>query len=408
MYYVYSAYNANEYTVDNAYSQGDATHYLKIAENLVCYGVFSDNNSSEPTQSAIWRPPVWPLILSVFYFFTSNIVGLIILKSLVETSLVFVAIKVVKRKLKLNYLQCTPFFLLLIEPQYIKYSITFLSESITAVFLLLFSLTFIFFNSHKKKSYLIILFGVLTVLTHPVSVFFVGTLLFSYGLMNLKAHTIRVILQALLFFLLFFLWPLRNYYTFNEGVILTASQGAVFSKGWNKKVYNEFNNVDGDLADEELNFEDYPPNPLLLKEASLLELSKLYRVSTWKYINSLTLKETLKVIGAKLLSNFNPIPMKPKPTFLDGISIPFRVIYIVIFLQALYLLLFKNKLEICMTVYYSCLVILAIIIGQVLMSIYTYTGLRFNSIYGLSLVLTGLLINFKRILALVYRELTTF
>jgi hypothetical protein len=44
------------------------------------------------------------------------------------------------------------------------------------------------------------------------------------------------------------------------------------------------------------------------------------------------------------------------------------------------------------------IVILAVFIGQILMSAYVYTGLRFNSIFGLALLFTFLYLNSKDIL----------
>lgn len=394
VYYLISAYKTDMYTTENAFNSGDAGHYLKIGKNLSEHGVYSDNNSKTPTESATWRPPIWPAILGFLYLITSHVTGLILLKSLLELILILSSIFIIKKYFKLNKHQIIPFFLLLIEPQYLKYSITFLSESITATLMLLFSICFILFVTNKKYSITIIVFGLLTVLCHPVNVFFVGSLLLIYGIINLKRSLLRVIFHGTLFIGIFVLWPIRNLETFNKGLFLTASQGAVFSKGWNKEVVQNFNNVDGDLADEGLNLKAYKSNNVELKKLSLLDKGKLYRESTIKFIKSRTIKERLEIIAIKLKSNFNPFPMKEKDTFIDRLAIPFRIFYVLLFIQVLYLLIVKGKRQLKLEVYYSCLVVLAILIGQIMMSVYTYTGLRFNSIYGLSLLFICVLINF--------------
>lgn len=390
-YYIYKAHSANQYTKQKVFHSGDETHFLVIAKNLKKFGVYSDNSSVNPSESATWRPPLWPFILSLFYLLTNNVFILILFKSLLEFVLMILSINIFRKFFKVDGLQLIPFFVIFLEPQYIKYSITFLSESITAVLVLLFSVSFIVFNKNNYYSFLIIILGFLSVLCHPVSIFFVIALLFFYGIINLKLNKFRVFLHAFIFIGLFALWPMRNLQTFHKGFYLTASQGAVFSKGWNNKVAEEFNNVDGDLADEGLNLKRMGYND---KDLSVLDRSELLKKSTWNYIKSLSLKEKLAVIYVKLKSNFNPVPMKEKNTFLDNLGIPFRFFYLFVFMQALYLLI-KNGSHWKDERGRICLVILSIMIGQVVMSIYTYTGLRFNAIYGVTLLFLGVLLNLE-------------
>lgn len=393
VYYLITAYNAQEYTIEKAFNKGDETHYLMIAKNIRAFCVYSDNNSNVASESATWRPPIWPVILGGFYFINENILGLILLKSLLELILILVSLFLIKKYFKFNNYQISPFFLLFIEPQYIKYSITFLSESLTAVFILLFVTCFMLFVNKIKYSFTIIITGLLVVLCHPISVFFVGFLLLFYGLINLKKYTLRIVFHGVLFFMLFSLWPIRNLKTFDKGMFLTASQGAVFSKGWNKDVVRLFNNVDGDLANENLNLEMFPPNQQVLSESTILDKSKLFKESTFKFINSISLKDKLTIMATKIKVNFNPFPMKRKETFIDQLGVFFRLIYLIFFIQTLYLLLVKKRKLLTIERFNCSLVLLAIILGQVFMSAYTYTGLRFNSIYGLTILVMGMLLN---------------
>ncbi|MEW4925259.1 hypothetical protein [Algibacter sp. 2305UL17-15] len=392
-YYVYSAYKTNHYTKEKVYNSGDETHYLKIGKNLSKHWVYSDNDSNIPTEHATWRPPIWPFVLALFYVITHNIFGLILLKALLELGVILGALLLFKKHFKYSFFQLAPFLVLLLEPQYIKYSITFLSESITACLLLVLTVFFIVYAQRKKFSTLIIVCSALVVLCHPVSVFFVGALLLFYGLINIRKHTIQVLFHSILFIVLMAIWPIRNSETFDKGLYLTASQGAVLSKGWNKNVINNFNNVDGDLANEALNLTDFPSEQIDLENLSILDRNLMYKESTIKFIASIDLNEKLALMFTKVKANFNPLPMLKKDTFLDRIAIPFRIFYLFIFAQALYLLMFKGKSGLKEEIFHSCLVVLAIIIGQGIMSIYAYTGLRFNSIYGLALLFMGILIN---------------
>ena len=143
--------------------------------------------------------------------------------------------------------------MLFIEPYYLKYSTTFLSESITAIFVLLLALSFVVFGRSKKLNVIIPIISVITILSHPVSIFFVMTLLIIYGVINLKYQPIKMVVHGLLVISLLAIWPLRNQQISGERFYLTASQGASFSKAWNENVVTRFTNVDGDLADETLN-----------------------------------------------------------------------------------------------------------------------------------------------------------
>ena len=392
-YYLITAYNAQDYTIEKAFNKGDETHYLTIAQNIGTFGVYSDNKSNIPTESATWRPPIWPAILGGFYFIHKSLFGLILLKSILESILVLLSIFLIKNRFKFNKYQILPFFILFIEPQYIKYSITFLSESITAVFMLVFVVCFLLFVSNKKYSFTIVIAGLLVVVCHPVSVFFVGLLLLFYGLINLRKHTTRTLFHGVLFILLFSFWPVRNLVTFDKGMYLTASQGTVFSKGWNKDVVDLFNNVNGDLANEGLNIEMFPPNKTVLSQITILDKSKLFTESTLKYIKSISLKNRLAIITTKIKSNFNPFPMREKDTFIDHLGIVFRIFYLFVFTQAIFFLLFRKKRQLSAEKFHCCLVLFAVILGQTLMSVYTYTGLRFNSIYGLTVLAMGIFLN---------------
>ena len=84
-YYIHLLNLKNTFSEEIVYNNGDASHYLQIAGNIADFNVYSDNNSEVATESATWRPPFWPLILSFLFYISNNPLVLVILKSSVST-----------------------------------------------------------------------------------------------------------------------------------------------------------------------------------------------------------------------------------------------------------------------------------------------------------------------------------
>ncbi len=375
---------------------GDAGHYLNIAKNIASHFTYADNDSNIPTESATWRPPGWPVLLSLFHFISDNLLFLIVLKSLMEMGLFFIAILILYRKKVVTGVAFTLLILLLLEPQYIKYSLTFLSESLTALLIFLASVLFAIKSPYDKYSVLFPVVSSFIILVHPGSVFFVGALYLFYSLLWLKRYPKKIILYGVLFVLMVSLWPVRNALTFHTAPYMTVSQGAALSKGWNEKVVTDFTNVDGDLADEGLNLK-YISNDIQNSRQGAIEKSELYKKATKEFIRSSNFKELAAIAWVKLKSNFNPFPEKPKNTFIDRLAVPFRILYAFVFLQVLYLI-FMRKFNFNTFKGKVALIVIAVLIGQVLMSIYIYTGLRFNAVYGMTLLFAFFVLNTEWIL----------
>ena len=393
VYYISIANVNNAFSEEVVQKNGDGSHYLEIAENIYNHNTFSDNNSINPTQSATWRPPIWPATLSVFFAIANTPLGLIICKSVLELLLISVVFLILLKQSRFKNYLVLPFFLLLIEPQYLKYSITFLSESYTAVLILLLVVVFIFYKGKKYQNILIPILSVLVILCHPVSIFFVLLLLGFYIVFNFKIQAKIIMIQAILFLILAISWPLRNHFTFNEGLYLTVSQGTTFSKGWNDEVFDKFSNVDGDLADEYLNLKYLKDSLIVNGSLSEVQKSKLLKKATSLFIRQLSVKERAQIVLKKIKSNMNPIPEKPKLGTIETFGTLFRVVYCFVFLQTLFFLIKKPKIEFSNIKHRIFLVVVTILIGQLIMSTYIYTGLRFNSIYGLSLLLCFIYLN---------------
>lgn len=392
-YYLYRAYLQKGYSIESAYNGADAGHYLTIAKNIANFNVYSDTNSNVPSEGATWRPPFWPLVLSLLFHFSSNPLHLIILKSIVESSLILWILFQFKKQMDVKLIWFTPFFLLLIEPSYLKYATTFLSESLTSILILLLAYFFVNLSNARRYHIFIPILSSLVILCHPVSVFFVLSLFIIYLIYNLKANFSVVIVHGLLFSVLVLAWPIRNFITFQKGFYITASQGATFSKGWNEKVPTEFTNVEGDAADETLNLK-YLKNPVQNpNNLTTLDWSNLYTEGTKNYITSISLQEKLKIVFIKLQSNFNPFPEKSKPVFLDKLSVLFRILYLIVFLQLIFRLIKKPEIQFHSRKDNVYLVVFSVLIGQIVMSIYVYTGLRFNSIYSLTMLFCFIYLN---------------
>ncbi len=395
-YFLYLSDKNNYYSKEIIYNNGDASHYYCIAENIYKFHVYSDDNSNIPNQSATWRPPFWPFLLSLLFYISKNPLTIIICKSLLEIGLIIVALYFFKKKSEIKIIFLCPFLFLFIEPQYLKYSVTFLSESLTSVLIFVVSIFFIFQNNKNKFSLLIPILSAIIILCHPVSVFFILTLFGIYLILLLKNNYKIALIQGLLFFLIVVSWPLRNFITFNEGIYLTASQGATFSKGWNEKVISNFTNVDGDLADESINLK-FIDKSLIKPNNSLLEISNLYKEATFKFIETVSFTDKLKIAFKKVKSNFIPYPEKPKPVFNENIAILFRILYLLVFVQMICRLL-KGAINFNFQIDRVFIVVFTIFIGQIFMAVYIYTGLRFNAVYGLTMLFAFLYLNSNYIL----------
>lgn len=395
-YYLYLSNLNDNYSNEVAYHGGaDASHYLMIAKNIADFGVYSDTNSGIVSESATWRPPIWPFFLSFFLRFTANPLNLILLKSVFEVFVLGFILFKFKKYSNLKFFWLLPFCFLFIEPQYLKYSITFLSESLTAILILTLTVFFITLNKTKSSHIAIPVLAALVVLCHPVSIFFVCLLMVFYLIYNFRINKKKTFFHGFLFTVILLSWPCRNAITFNKGIYLTASQGATLAKGWNEKVSTEFTNSEGDLANEGLNLKYASPEMIKQSQGSILDLSRLYVLTTERFLKGISCEEMTKIAFKKLKSNFNPFPETPKPGTLETLSVFFRILYLIVFVQMIIRFFRKNKIDFNLIKDRIYLVVLSVYVGQCLMTVYVYTGLRFNAIYSLSLLFCFIYLNFN-------------
>lgn len=392
-YFLFTAYSHSDFSEATMYKNGDSGHYLTIARNLHDFHAYADNNSSVPNEYATWRPPVWPIVLSLFFVVSSATFWLLTAKIIFETLLIAGILYVYKKRSKTNWLLFLPFLLLFVEPQYLKYSIYFLSESLNSILILLLAVLFLTLRKEKKYSYVIPILSAIIVLCHPVAAFFIAVFMGFYCLINLKSNFKTSILHGLLFVALVAIWPIRNAMVFHKGVYLTASQGATFSKGWNETVLTNFSNVDGDLADESLNLKYITNRKVELPVESVLDLSQLYKEGTNNYISTLSFGQKAAIVFKKIKSNFNPFPERPKEGVFETLAIAFRILSLILFVQLFFRLLKFRKFDFESQTDKAYLITLCMFIGQVAMAAYIYTGFRFNAVYALCLLFCFIVVN---------------
>lgn len=393
LYFLLTSFSHTDFSEFVAYNNGDSGHYLSIARNIHTFHAYADNSTNVPNEYATWRPPVWPFTLSFLFIFSQNIFWVLLSKIILETSLILFALYLYKKRSKSDWFLLIPFLLLFIEPQYLKYSFTFFSESFNSILILLLTGLFLTLKNTKKYSFIIPVLSAIIVLCHPVSAFFVASFMGFYCLLNLKENLKTSLLHGMIFIVLLAIWPIRNAVTFHKGIYLTASQGATFSKGWNEKVATDFTNVEGDLANEGLNIKYVKDHQKKMPVKSVLELSTLYKEGTNNFIRSLSFEQKVEIAFKKIKSNFNPFPEKPKPGFFEDLSIVFRILYLFLFVQLFIRAFQSKKFNFESQRDKAFLIVLCVFIGQLVMAAYIYTGFRFNAIYSLCLLFCFIVVN---------------
>ncbi|OYU80808.1 MAG: hypothetical protein CFE23_07525 [Flavobacterium sp. BFFFF1] len=403
-FYFIGAFNSQgAYEAKNAFlNNGDAGHYLQIAKHIGKFHEYSDLDKKGLSENATWRPPLWPFLLSPALLLTNNLLIVVILKTIFETALILFSLLFIKKRSGRSFKFVIPFLFLLLEPHYLKYSVTFLSESLTAVLILLLAVLFVYDDRSLRSGLRISVLAALIILCHPVAVFFIATLFSVHFFITARKNLRDAFLQALLFIGLVGSWGLRNELSFHKGWYLTASQGAVFSKGWNEQVVSDFTNTQGDNADESINLKFLTKESYASASGSVLDMGKFYRKGTIAYIEKIGFFERLKIIYVKLRSNFNPFPETPKEGWLEKSAIVLRGLWLLVFFQSI--LLVVKRVFYRKTVNSRVLiVVLSVLSGQLLMAILIYTGLRFNAIYGLCLLACFLFLNLD-ILTKIYKK----
>ena len=369
----------------NGYFGGDSGDYILVGASLAKTGKYGhlkstpreiivDLNSGdfldkvyEFGNHSTWRPPLWPAYLALFFKFFPHA---LILAHLVKFLLILGGAylfysTLISLKFSSSVSRIFAVFYL-IHPTLQLYSRTYLSESLTYLMmtLLLFYAVRTWQDSKKINVFMTGLIGGLLVLTHPYHLAFPFILIILIFLKkNFKISHYFVAFPVLVFVIGF--WVIRNHMIYPEnGLFITSSTGAVMAKGWNAKVPELHNNVNGDLADEELVLK--PDDQMAgLNE---VERSELYQKRTKEFVKENS-RMIVPILIKKLKSAFNPIREISKPGLLQNLNELHRILILLIFFYAL----FRWKLDL------FGVIALTIILSTIFITALTYSGIRFRS-----------------------------
>jgi len=388
---IYRSDQSGTYEYSRARNDGDAGHFLRIAENISRYGVYSDDYSGNPSESATWRPPVWPLILAFFRTITGEIFWIVLLKKLLELTIFGLGAFFLWRFEFMSSTSALALSAILVEPQYLKYSSTLLTESLSAVLMFLFCVLVLIGFKVPKYQFIAAAVGVIAILLHPVTIVFICLAFLLLLWKSLKSSRIHAVLLFSFFALLIMIWPIRNHLTFQQGIFLTSSQGINFSKAWNEKVAETFNNTNYDVfADERLNFKFVAPEKIEEADGSVIKESKLFTFSTMKFMSLASYQQLGSIAAVKLKSNFNPFPERPKAGLIELLATLSRSLALLVLLATSVVFLTRlgyEKSSLADWFVFAPIVI----IGQATMAIVFLTSLRYNAVYSLILA-TGVVI----------------
>jgi len=386
-------------SVDSTFpTTGDAGHYFQIASNLAQQGVYAESGM-EPTASAAWRAPLWPFVLSAWLELNPIYSLVLVMKLLFELIPLVFLYMFLRMAAFEGIVLGVVLSLFAIEPQYLKYASTFLSENLTAWLLAATTASFMLavVSNSRVATWCTAVFAALSALAHPV-VFLYGFILVIIAFVNRyrKGGHLLAYASFATWILIISAWPARNALVFHQGLWMTTSQGAVFSKSWNEAVLTKHTNTQGDLLDEDLNLKylsDFKADVL----TDPIQMSAMYGQATLEFIKHSDAQTLLKIALVKLYSGLNPMPQSNKPGVLEFLGNAFRCFYLLGFLMAAWSLL-KGSYEKLSLAWWASWLIICCFVSMAIMSVVMYTGLRFNSPYGLSLVVLSMMVFYGRIM----------
>jgi hypothetical protein len=193
----------------------DANAYTDLALNI------SNHLKYENFEGLAYRPPIYPLFLSLFFFLSSNLTFIKLAQitlSLFSILLTYFLAQNISKSKKTALMAA---FLVTLSPNLSFYPSLLLSETLF-VFLLLFSLLLLQTNLNLLASF----FWTLTILTRPSTFFF-----YPLWLLFKRSPSKNTLLALFFFFSCLSVWTLRNYSVFKKFVPFTTNSGLNFLIG---------------------------------------------------------------------------------------------------------------------------------------------------------------------------------
>ena len=373
---------------------GDAASYYSIATCIATSHGYNYGTNCDDAGTALWRSPVWPMYLSIPVRISghSGLKSVLYCNAVIYAVLLFLLVVALVKTRILEFNRWYEWLLLailLFEPHHLKYSSSFYSESFSAF--LVFA-TSLWLFARKGQVMLDVVFAIvagLTVLCHPVMAFFVSAIV-AFRFFQADIKLLNRLLIGGVFCLVVLSWPVRNYVSQGH-MVLTISQGATFSKGWNRHTADSFTNTRGDLAPEELNLLFVQYDTARFK-TDFFYRSNVYSTATKAFMHSVPLSTLVHIGFVKLATNFYPFPQTKKSGLVESMCSLYNVLFLIS------ILLFACSKKLRQRFPTEFLLVVFVVLGQSIMSVMIYTGLRFNSPYYLllSLVFIRMILGFIR------------
>jgi 4-amino-4-deoxy-L-arabinose transferase-like glycosyltransferase len=319
--------------------QGDADDYLDIAYTVAKTGRYERSGLTgvkssltageqpEPVGSApdAWRPPVWPWVLSLWLRSSGySLRSVFILRFLTDGLTLWLFYRVASRRLPPG-LALLGTFLLAIQPIWLYYSMTLLTEPFTLLVHLLLVATALRLAEGGRPAVWVPALGVLgglAILTHGFYLFFPPLLVLGLWL----AGHIRM-RQALAVLGLFALtlapWLLRNERAFGKPLLSTAG-GPSLARGWNHRFLADYHNGSAEVALDETAEIDASR----LEGIGQAERSALYTEGAVRYIRR-EWRTVPAILAKKLVGAVTPFSDPPRQGLLETGRVLFQAVTLI-------------------------------------------------------------------------------
>ncbi|MCM8767770.1 MAG: glycosyltransferase family 39 protein [Candidatus Omnitrophica bacterium] len=218
-------------TLKNHFYFDDEFEYYKIVQNFLSgKGLIVANNLKS------FRPPLYPLVISILFLFKINLIGIRIFQSLISTFSVYF-IYLIGKKIFDEKVGIVSAFISSFYPFFIFYNGFLLTETLF-VFLTVLSIFYLIMTNTEKNGKFSFFSGVflgLGGLTRPILQLYLpfSILHILYFKENLKLKFRKIIFLVVGFCLTLSPWIIRNYRIFHKFIPGTTMGGWVFWEGNN-------------------------------------------------------------------------------------------------------------------------------------------------------------------------------
>ncbi len=319
--------------------QGDADDYLDIAYTLAKTGRYERSGLTgvksslaageqpEPVGSEpdAWRPPVWTSVLALGLLGSGySLRAVFVLRFLIDGLTLWLFYRLASRHLRPG-LALLGTLLLAVQPIWLYYSMTLLTEPFTLLVHLLLVAAALRLAEGGQPAVWVPAVGVLgglAILTHGFYLFFPPLLILGFWL----AGHIRMP-QALAVLGLFALtlapWLVRNDQAFGKPLLSTAG-GPSLARGWNRRFLADYRNASAEVALDETAEIDASR----LKGLGQAERSALYTEGALSYIRR-EWRTVPAILGKKLIGAVTPFSDPPRPGILETGRVLFQAITLI-------------------------------------------------------------------------------